>query len=284
MLLLVLLCGVFTPSASQQTRNPTLWPFAINSIWNTPIGSNVQFVSASSTIAQSFQTGTSWIGGSLPLWQASNSDPIFNVTWANHNYYYPIPSDATPSTGMFTPPLYSPFTPQSILENCTGSDHDLIVFQPDQAWEYESWLSVLSGTNKYSVSYLVKVDLYGGGVGGGIRAAGFPLIGGLIRASEAQNNYIPHALAYVIGQNQAVSPWVWPAISEDGNHAGYSVRISFSCSIVNDCQIGTRASWNPSGYSRNCRSQVPQSFRSWSRSGNSPSKLWFLPCVVESLC
>lgn len=84
-----------------QGRDPALWPFAIDSIWNTPIGSNVQFALPTSAIAKSFHSGSGWVDISMSVWIATPSSPIANVTEIGSQkrvWKYPVPSGAFPST------------------------------------------------------------------------------------------------------------------------------------------------------------------------------------------
>jgi len=192
---------------AESVRDPYLWPFSVDSIWNTPLGSGAQFASPTSNISKSLHVGNGDINSaawSTPIYLASTSDQVNSVINPhNETFYFQIPSNAT---------------------QAAGTDRLMAVVDPEKQYGYEFSGANRTGTTSFTVGYLVHNSLYGTGAHGGTAAASWSGIAGLIRVAETQNNYIPHALALSVSLSQAQSPWVWPALSEDGNHSGYCVR------------------------------------------------------------
>jgi hypothetical protein len=186
-----------TPSPTGGTRDPALWPFAVDSPWNMPIGSGAQFAPDGAAITQSFLSEISNINAgswSHPIYVASASDPWNTV---NGNLRYQIPDGARPAI---------------------GSDAHMQVIDPTHHFVDECWQMTAAGYHAWNCTYHVRVDLRSSGVGaGGVRAYGGSAIGGLIRVGELQSGHIPHALAVALDvrQQNRSNPVVWPATSSD---------------------------------------------------------------------
>ena len=199
--------GSSAPATSQQTpRDPALWPFSINSPFNTPVGTGAQFASDNDSRSQAMRNldaninAGSW---SIPVYTASSSDPFTTVNGST----FQIPSNATPSL---------PY----------GGDQNLLVIDPTHRYVDEMWSA--SGSGSYwSAGYHVRNDITGPGIGnGGVRAAGVSSLGGLIRNWELYFGSIRHALAMALPRSLQQPGSVWPAESED-----YDARSTYGGNI-----------------------------------------------------
>jgi hypothetical protein len=193
------------------TRDASLWPFASNSPFNTPVGSGAQFAADSDVRNRDLTADHAYINASYwshPVYQATTSDPMRTVTDPLKTLQYRIPATATPSAP-------------------TPGDQSLLVIDPTKRWLYESWLTtpVLGSngqpTGNYTSGNLIRIDLTDSGFGTwGTRAAGASAFGGLIRSWEIQQNSIHHALAFALPRERMQQGPVWPAIIEDSGSAG----------------------------------------------------------------
>lgn len=207
-------------------------PFAPSSIWNTPIGSNAQFQSASGaqTASIQHQAGVNtWIGqDAIPIYQAKSTDPM--ATWnydsrgTNADWTFGNTSSMNGSFQMRTP---------TDVQFKTGDGWAIIVSEDGQHY-IETWLGAKTGTNSYHANYVVENTLTGDGIANvpgaheGIRAAGMSLMGGVVQKADLDAGHIDHAVAMAISTTQAGSaktPYVWPATSADGFSGSYSGSI-----------------------------------------------------------
>ena len=72
-------------SAVAETRDPWLWPFAQDSIWNTPIGSNAVYAPAN------FEPNATLGGDNVYLLQLDNANPARPV-YGHDSFKMSIPS------------------------------------------------------------------------------------------------------------------------------------------------------------------------------------------------
>jgi hypothetical protein len=188
-----------TPAANvPSTADLTLRPFAANSPWNTPVAANAAYGSASDPrTADMMQGGTTINSGaySIPVFVATNADPLTTITSPEDTIAIHAPASAA---------------------TAAGTDGNLTIIDPTHRFVDEFWIATKTGTNRWSSERHVHNDLNGSGMEGGIRAAGFSVMGGLIRQWEADAGTIDHALVIVIPGSWARRGWVAPAISQDG--------------------------------------------------------------------
>jgi len=193
-----------SPAPAPASRVAALWPFASDSPWNTPIGSNATYESASATrtanlIDPSIVAWANVEQYSHPIYQASVTDPLAVFSRAGFaTVRVAVPAGATPAA---------------------GTDRHLHVIDPTGHYVDENW-DVQGSFPNFTTGYHVRTDLYGPGVGqGGVRAYGGSAIGGLIRTWELQQGAIHHALALALTGGQLTRGPVWPATAQDGNAA-----------------------------------------------------------------
>lgn len=219
-----------TTTGGASGRDPTLWPFAVDSPWNWPIGSGAQLASASDAattrvrdLSEGWNVNSSnW---SMPVYYASNSDPLqsFAVTAPNAGFRTGTVTLRCPSSAISAPPDWS-----------TGyTDAHLCIIDPDGQTAHEFWRAKKIGTNAWTAEAYTPVALNGSGFAlvtdygptsyythaaqlgyGGTRAFGGSQLGGLIRTGELTNG-IKHALALAAPKPFLSSPWVWPATRDD---------------------------------------------------------------------
>ncbi|KMO40526.1 hypothetical protein VQ03_14080 [Methylobacterium tarhaniae] len=207
-------------------------PFAPSSIWNTPIGSNAQFQSASGaqTASIQHQAGVNtWIGqDAVPIYQAKSTDPL--ATWSydsratNADWTFGNTSSMNGTFQMRTP---------TDVQFKTADGWAIIVSEDGQHY-IETWLGSKTGGNSYHANYVVENTLTGDGIANvpgaheGIRAAGMSLMGGVVQKADLDAGHIDHAVAMAISTTQAgsaKSPYVWPATAADGFSGSYSGTI-----------------------------------------------------------
>ena len=202
------------------SRDATVWPFAVSSIWNLPVANSARFQNATAFQTLNltdghFTTGINSEAYSLPVYYASASDPWASVVWIDAHdlsyrdrgtFRYRIPDRAKPSGPS------------------DGGDLNLVVIDPDRRHAHETWL--MEGSNPiWRTGYYIETDLYGPGFGeGGPRAYGGSSLGGLVRKFDVQKGMIRHALALALDTTQLAAyedgagrcvGYVWPAIGQD---------------------------------------------------------------------
>lgn len=204
-------------------RNAYVQPFASDSVWNTAIGSGAIYEAATDPATASLQKAGMYpyvnaAQYSIPITIASSTDPMVTVT--------------TPYNGSFT--HHMPDTAQV----AGGTDGNLEVM--DGQYVYDYWQAIKQTTTSYTAQAGRKEDLLGTGLGGGIRAAGWPSIAGLIRKEEFAAGVIPHALDLALDPTQLKRGYVWPAISEDaGNSYSGGVPIGTLVAIPPSVDVTT---------------------------------------------
>lgn len=206
------------PPTTPATRDPLLWPFAQDSIWNMPIGADARYVPAGIT-SQGLQTDIDW------LVVSRESDPELPV-------YMP---------GEFWPRRCRGTTPQQQAQwhpEAGAPIHvpvDLLIPEPDKAWNPNSSSAFLKPDGRTLVSFNATArcepggpvygvwfgeqDLYGDGIDGGHGGSGMSSIGGSIRPGELFGDEpIRHALKLNIGGEfmfydpaSATPGYRWPA-------------------------------------------------------------------------
>jgi hypothetical protein len=221
-----------TTPTTPTTRDPYLWPFAQDSIWNMPIGANARYVPAGIT-SKGLQTDIDW----LIVTRASD------------------PTVPTYMPGEFWPNRCKGTTPQQQAQwnpQAGAPFHvpvDTMIPEPDKAWNPNSSSAFLKPDGKTLVSFNATArctpggplygvwfgeqDLYGNGIDGGHGGSGMSSIGGSIRPGELLNDEpIRHALKLNIGGDfmyyNASTPtpgYRWPArLADSYAPTGYKGR------------------------------------------------------------
>jgi hypothetical protein len=207
-----------TPIAGE-TRDPWLWPFAQDSIWNMPIGANARYEAANLKPA-------GWTGSDPELFYkvpaGAPERPIYDpASWTKRcagtavadpgrRKTLPIPND------LIVADAAPPSTPNNAAAFLLPDGRTLVQLNPLARCERGG--PVYGWTTK-------DLDIYGPGVEGGHGGSGMSSFGGSIRVGELTGAApIRHALKVnVWGQlylhynkNEATPGYRWPALRADG--------------------------------------------------------------------
>lgn len=230
-----LILGSFFAAKAQESRDPSQWPFAANSIWNMPIGSEAEYVHAhippvtefcphadedviilkpGAPLTEIYHSAAGW--SSRDRCEKSGNRVLMEV---------PIPGD------FIADPPYTPNMSAAILDadgqtihqtqpfhRCAGSDH------PTSMVNYPS------------------VDIYGDGIEGAHGGSGMSSIGGTIRLGElVPGGRVRHALKcsirgqYAYYYDEETKGYRWPAVKSDG----YASRMYGKLGQpVKECRMG----------------------------------------------
>ena len=198
---------------------PTLYrttaqqPFASDSIWNTPLGSQATYESSSATMTANLLA----------------CSPAINDTLNGYGFYINVAMPSDPlGTGSYTDSTSGTtytFTHRMPYQAVISSGTDKSMRIIDGRYAYDYWKATKVNDLTYSASFISRTDLLGSGIGSGTRAAKWPTAGGLIRTYELVSCYIPHALAMSIPTTALKRGYVWPALSEDALTVTYSGEV-----------------------------------------------------------
>ncbi len=212
--------SIATYASTPTTRDKWLWPFAQDSIWNLPIGSDAQYSPANlpKAIYSSLDTDLLYV---IPA--NSPSRKLYNPgSWTNRcsgttTYEYlsiPIPDDLIVPDAIVTPTKY--FTPNNAAALLQPDGKTLIQLEP--------MARCIQGGPVYGYHWPRKdIDIYGKGTFGAHMGSGLSSIGGTIRKGELTNSEpIRHTLKLELWEKylkyDAASPtpgYRWPADRAD---------------------------------------------------------------------
>lgn len=208
-------------------RDAKLWPFASDSIWNTPIGSDAVYIEANIEEAPSYTfdedlflyevpIGTPWKPLLYPGWP----------TYANYNNsslgYIQIADDT-----IFTQEMVSGATPNNCVTLLQPDGRSLTQLQPGARNEEAGYVWGYRST---------EIDIYGDGLYGNHNGSGLSGLGAALKPGELTNDEpIRHALGlqlygtkyyYFDHENRGNSGYRWPATrcdwyaGQDGHYQG----------------------------------------------------------------
>ncbi len=182
-------------------------PFSDDSPWNVPIGSNPAIDPNSDAMIASLEAsangGGFWINleeWTIPVYHADDDTPVYDV---------PCDNDwevCGPSFGSDVP------IPYGAMPDPSSDGHMAVVdLSRDLSWD-------MFRARQYDWAWVVEwgylFDLTSDGVHpdgiGSARAAGFPLLAGLVRMEEIQRGYINHALVMAY-ETPRSGVYVYPA-------------------------------------------------------------------------
>ena len=202
-----------------RTRYVYQWPFAQDSIWNTPIGSNAQYVSAG--IGAPTQKGMTADEDVIVLTPEAPLTPVYrnNVGW----------SDSTPGArcsiqGDKITDL--PIPPDFLVKHRSGTPNmSAAVLKSDGRTLHQSQPFHRCEEGKYATSKYTfpEADIYGDGIKGAHGGSGMSSLGGTIRVGElVPNGVIHHALKlnlygnkYLAYNDDGTPGYRWPAVKAD---------------------------------------------------------------------
>ena len=183
-------------------RDPWLWPFSRNSIWNMPIGSNAEYVDTGFVMTKNYSVDVE------RHLKTTSDDPVLTiVTFKNGRW-----SDNEEDISKFGETMYFPadvLIPNSRGNSCTA------VLQPDGRTLIQLQPACRENTeSKYISGYpRMNVDLYSDGYYGTHWGSGLSSFGGTIRLGEmVSDEDIHHALKINIWAAQ----YLYLGVSYDG--------------------------------------------------------------------
>jgi hypothetical protein len=206
-------------------RDVQAWPFAKNSIWNTPIGSGAIYTPANID-AEPF---VALDEGAFPYgdWNTPRRETFTRGEIAGANDFGPCNRDpAKGSVGVTQGTIQVPdsfvlnnwtrnpnFTPNNMTWIMQGDGRTVAQFQPTARCSTAGPLFGYRATDQ---------DLYGDGIAGGHFGSGLSSMGGAIRMGELLGSGpIRHALQidiYMARYASGVNPFRWPADRADWAH------------------------------------------------------------------
>jgi hypothetical protein len=176
------------PASAATRRDPALQPFAVPSIWNTPIGRDARYAPAG--------LRTAAVGvGLVTVAGATATDPLARVfspdcTVAGRRRALPASVD-----------LPAVRTPQT-----------LAVVAPDDR-TVDTWTSATRCGSSIGGRYAGRTRLDGDGIPLGGSVAGLPGIGGALRGQELTGTVpVRHALALLVPARYLAAAPRWPAV------------------------------------------------------------------------
>ena len=214
-----------TPPVSA-SRDPLKWPFAVDSIWNMPIGSNAVYVAAN---LPAVPGNDSW----APMPQMDEEHIIMRPTAPPTNVYssnagWSGQNRCNASGGvLLTVPIPSSYTLPSGVTNGSAvalkaDGRTLIHMQP--------LARCTAGGAATAMVIFPAVDLYGTGISGSHGGSGMSAIGGSLRVGELRpgSQGPKHALKVNIYAKQSLyrcatyaDCFRWPATNADGYAVGF---------------------------------------------------------------
>jgi hypothetical protein len=198
------------PPPQQPTRDAKVQPFTSGAWQNIPLGSEAVYTDANDPRTKqfrSFNAGTinssDW---SYPVFIANANQPRRLVTEFDNNGR-PTGDTATIYLGDDVVPC-----------GPNSTDKPVLSVQPDdldiEIYKFTRWNGMDVRTTR-----LERVDLQSDGSGTGAIASSTPAIGGLITNEDLASGHIPHILKMSLPDGLLKSGFVYPARSQDANHA-----------------------------------------------------------------
>jgi hypothetical protein len=186
-------------------RDPALWPFAIDSPWNTPIGSGAVFSAEDSAETRDLLAGHAIIHAgswSLPIYVAGANDPWVRVhdEENDRDFRAQVPRAAKPD------PM---------------GDAHLLVVEPSHLFALEIYRARMMRDRVILARRAFRVSLTGPGMFlrdgkfPGVRAMDASGMGGVLRAWELREGRIRHALTFALPYARLKHGPVWPSSRED---------------------------------------------------------------------
>lgn len=202
-----------------RTRYVYQWPFARDSIWNTPIGSNAQYVSAG--IDAATQKGMTADEDVIVLTPDAPLTPVYknNVGWSDS-------TSGARCTIQGDKIAELPIPPDFLVKHRAGTPNmAAAILEPDGRTLHQSQPFHRCAVGKHATSKYIfpPANLYGDGIKGAHGGSGMSSLGGTIRLGElVPNGVIHHALKlnlygnkYLAYNDDDTPGYRWPAIKAD---------------------------------------------------------------------
>lgn len=224
--------GTPPPNTLPGTRDPQKWPFAQNSIWNTPIGSGAVYVPANLTTFPNMNPdpNSGWaywaympnVDEDILVFHPEAGDVQLRHStagWSSADHC--SASDNTVLASLPWPPSF--FVPSMLANNSTAvlmRDGSVNQFQPGIRCQSPGYVTSYAAT----VNDITVTNLTGDGIRGAHGGSGLSTVGGSIRLGEFTHSGGParHALKMVLSVTDmfrcdGANCWRWPALHADGS-------------------------------------------------------------------
>lgn len=225
------LTGTGSLTTFPESRNPLLWPFASNSIWNMPIGSGATYVDVGMS---SLGFGPNGTGNFTPMPNIDDERIFTNASAPQISIQYSSAgwsgtSRCTVTGGSvaglpITVPADASFT---VPGTDPGNDSAAFLLADGRTISQCQPLAICTaGGNGTSIIAFANVDLYGTGITGAHGGSGLSAFGGSIRVGELRPGQtgMRHALkievdaGYVLAQQTSqANCFRWPATNADSD-------------------------------------------------------------------
>jgi hypothetical protein len=207
-----------TPGTSATgTRDPWLWPFAQDSIWNTPIGSEAQYVPSGLSPAQQVIVDTNYL---FRVPTGAPEQPVYNNPQWDDRCHGTLGQPRWVRNPRKTMPISD-----DMIVPVSGGNNAAAFLMPDGKTlvQMNPLCRNQTGGPVYG-ELLNDLDIKGQGIEGGHGGSGMSSIGGTIRKGELiGDGPIRHALKITLYAKQFVAynddgtrGYRWPAIKADG--------------------------------------------------------------------
>ena len=219
-----LLMGAVLPLAAQTTRDPLVQPFAVDSIWNMPIGTGAQYVAINMAANPSNGVWT-------PMPQIDDeyiflnpSAPLTNVNYSSAAW---TGADRCNATGGLL--LQVPFPTNYVVPNSMANNAAVFLMTDNRTLIHTQPITrCVAGGPATSLVTFSAVDIYGDGRYGSHGGSGLSAIGGSIRLGEFRpGNPIQHPIKIDVDTPVVLSTCAtasdcfrWPAFTADSGAPG----------------------------------------------------------------
>lgn len=223
---LLLVSGGSATAAS--LRDPLKQPFATNSIWNMPIGSNARYVPAN--LSPTPGNGNIWAGMPYLDEEKIVLKPTAPMTALNYSSAAWSGANRCSATGGLV--MSVPIPTNYIVPNST-QNNSAVFLMPDNRTIVQSQplARCTTGAPGTVLAKFANVDLYGMGITGAHGGSGLSAIGGTLRRGElrpGQATGPTHALKVNVYAKEAfyncsvrTDCFRWPAVTADTNAVNY---------------------------------------------------------------
>jgi hypothetical protein len=207
-----------TPSTGNgNTRDAWLWPFAQDSIWNTPIGSEAQYVPSGLSAAREVIVDTNYL---FKVPTGAPEKPVYqNTEWDNR-----CNGTLSQPRWVRNPRKTMPISDDMIVPVGGGNNASAFLMPDGKTLVQMNPLCRNQAGGPVYGELQDDLDIRGQGIEGGHGGSGMSSIGGTIRKGELTGeNPIRHALKitlyaqqFIAFNNDGTRGYRWPAMKADG--------------------------------------------------------------------
>lgn len=223
--------GAPTAPPPSGTRDPLQWPFAQDSIWNMPIGSNAQYVAANLSATPG---GDEW--APMPAIDPERivlrpSAPMTTIYYSDAGWSGANRCGATGNGSGGGLPVDVPIPHNYVVPDSNKNESAVFLMPDGRTLVHTQPLARCSaGSSATSIVRFDDVDLYGDGRRGSHGGSGLSAIGGAIRLGELRPGMQGprHALKIAIYAREALyrcttfsDCYRWPAFTADSYAVGH---------------------------------------------------------------